>query len=132
MTASAVFKEGVLSYRVGIITGGSSGLGLGMASLFQELGAKLVLVGRDIAKLERAQSELSPLGSEVLVYASDVRSYEGAQEIAGKVLDRFGRIDVLINNAAGNFHCPFAKLSPNGWRSVVDIDLNGRSDERRV
>ncbi|MBO9356569.1 SDR family oxidoreductase [Bordetella petrii] len=125
MAASTVFKEGILSDRVTLITGGSSGLGLGMASKFQRLGANLILVGRDIAKLERAQAELAPLGKEVLIYASDVRSYEGTQEIIGKVLDRYGRIDVLINNAAGNFHCPFEKLSPNGWRSVVDIDLNG-------
>src|SRR3546814_18201761 len=85
-----------------------------MASRFQQLGANLVLVGRDIAKLERAQAELSPLGKEVLIYASDARSYEGTQEITSKVLDRFGRLGALINNAAGTFHCTFAKLSPNG------------------
>lgn len=125
MTNSSVFKDDVLHDRVAIITGGSSGLGFGMAAAYQTLGAHVVLVGRDSEKLAHAKADLEPLGHEVLAFASDVRSYEGTTAVVDQVMQKFGRIDVLINNAAGNFHRPFEQLTPNGWREVVDIDLNG-------
>lgn len=120
-----VFKDSIMSDRCVVITGGSSGIGLGMVEVFHALGAHVVLVGRDPEKLESAMDQVDPGRTRLRGYASDVRSYESTQSVIGKVVDEFGRIDVLINNAAGNFHCPFEKMTPNGWRSVVDIDLNG-------
>ena len=120
-----VFRPDVLEDRCAIITGGSSGIGLGIAEVFHTLGAHVVLVGRDATKLEQAAGTLTKGPGKVRTFSSDVRSYEGTQNVVNAVVEEFGRIDVLINNAAGNFFCPFEKLSPNGWKAVVDIDLNG-------
>lgn len=120
-----VFRDGLMDGRCVMITGGSSGIGLGMVEVFHALGAHVVLVGRDREKLDKAMSGIDPQRTRLRGFSSDVRSYESTQSVVESVVAEFGRIDVLINNAAGNFHCPFEKLSPNGWRSVVDIDLNG-------
>lgn len=123
--ARLVFRENLLAGRTAIITGGSSGIGLGIAEVFGLLGANLVLVGRDAAKLEDASRTLAPTGAPILAISSDVRDYAATQSVVEQTLARFGTLDVLVNNAAGNFHCPFEELSPNGWRAVIDIDLNG-------
>lgn len=120
-----VFRDGLLAGRTAIVTGGSSGIGLGIAEVFGMLGANLVIVGRNAEKLEAARQALAPTGAQILAVSSDVRDYAATQQVVDKTLERFGAIDILVNNAAGNFHCPFDKLSPNGWRAVVDIDLNG-------
>lgn len=120
-----VFRHDVLSGRTAVITGGSSGIGLGIAEVFGMLGANLVLVGRQTDKLEEARQSLLSTGAQVLALSSDVRDYTATQDVVQQTIARFGGIDVLVNNAAGNFHCPFEKLTPNGWRAVIDIDLNG-------
>lgn len=123
--AELVFRDGLLKGRSAIITGGSSGIGFGIAETFGALGANLIIVGRNEEKLEAARVELAKNGTEVLAISADVRDYAAVQGVVQQTMDRFGSLDVLINNAAGNFHCPFEQLSPNGWRAVVDIDLNG-------
>ena len=123
--ARLVFRDNLLAGRTAIITGGSSGIGLGIAEVFGMLGANLVLVGRQTDKLEEAGKLLAGTGAQVLALSSDVRDYAATQEVIRSTLERFGGLDVLVNNAAGNFHCPFEALTPNGWRAVVDIDLNG-------
>lgn len=120
-----VFRDGLLRGRTVIVTGGSSGIGFGIAETFGKLGANLAIVGRDAEKLEAARAQLAQTGADVLAISSDVRNYEATQSVVQQTVERFGALDVLINNAAGNFHCPFEKLSPNGWKAVVDIDLNG-------
>lgn len=111
--------------RCVLITGGSSGIGLGMVQVFHALGAHVALVGRDPHKLDAAMDTVEPARRRLRGFAADVRSYEATQAVVARLVEEFGRIDVLVNNAAGNFHCPFEQLSPNGWRAVVDIDLNG-------
>jgi peroxisomal 2,4-dienoyl-CoA reductase len=120
-----VFREGLMKERCVVITGGSSGIGLGMVEVFHALGAHVVMVGRDPAKLEQAMEAVEPARTRLRGFSSDVRHYDATKAVLEQVVQEFGRIDVLINNAAGNFHCPFEALSPNGWRAVVDIDLNG-------
>ena len=120
-----VLNPSTLKGRTAIVTGGSSGIGLGIAQVFGLLGAKLVIVGRKADKLDEARSLLAETDAEILTIASDVRSYEAATDVMSRTIERFGAIDILVNNAAGNFHCPFEKLSPNGWKAVIDIDLNG-------
>lgn len=122
-----IFRPGVLAGQVSIVTGGSSGIGLGIARVFAELGAAVVITGRQKDKLRDAQAQLSREipGARISGHATDVRDHGAVKQTYEAVLAEFGRLDVLVNNAAGNFHCPTEELSPNGWRTVIDIDLNG-------
>jgi NAD(P)-dependent dehydrogenase (short-subunit alcohol dehydrogenase family) len=111
--------------KVVIVTGGSSGMGKAMAHRFAQEGAKVVITGRNREKLENALKEF-PVGPEnTLAVQMDVRNVEDVQRTIDETVSKFGTIDYLINNAAGNFICPAEDLSPNGWKSVIDIVLNG-------
>lgn len=108
-----------------IITGGSSGMGFYMAKHFTENGANVVITGRDMERLNEAVTKIPQNEGRVEVFQMDVREPEHAKAMVQFAHDRFGRIDGLVNNAAGNFIVHAEKLSPNGWRSVIDIVLNG-------
>ncbi|QPC46173.1 2,4-dienoyl-CoA reductase [Mangrovibacillus cuniculi] len=108
--------------KVVIITGGSSGMGLGMAKEFAEKGAKVVITGRDEERLEKAKESIN---GEVLTITMDVRNPEDIEYTVNKTVETYGTIDYLVNNAAGNFLCHAEKLSVNGWNAVIDIVLNG-------
>ncbi|WP_442599312.1 2,4-dienoyl-CoA reductase [Neobacillus sp. D3-1R] len=111
--------------KVAIITGGSSGMGKYMAKEFVEKGAKVVITGRSIEKLEMAKNEIESVAGHVLPISMDVRNIEDVRKMVNETVQTFGTIDFLVNNAAGNFICPAEKLSVNGWNSVIDIVLNG-------
>lgn len=112
--------------RVAIITGGSSGMGKYMAKQFFQEGGKVAITGRNLERLEQAKKEIESQGNgEILTIAMDVRNPEDVERMVKETDQTFGRIDVLVNNAAGNFICPAEKLSVNGWKAVVDIVLNG-------
>lgn len=107
-----------------IITGGSSGMGKYMAKKFLEEGNQVVITGRDLDKLKAVKEEFKDLGS-LDIFQMDVREPEHAKALVAFTVDRFGSVDGLVNNAAGNFIVPAEKLSPNGWKAVIDIVLNG-------
>lgn len=111
--------------QVVIITGGSSGMGKAMAKNFLEKGAHVVITGRNVERLEEARQSLERYGGKVLPIQMDVRDPEKVQLMVDETVKTFGRIDHLINNAAGNFICPAEDLSINGWNAVIDIVLNG-------
>ncbi|WP_226036594.1 2,4-dienoyl-CoA reductase [Aquibacillus saliphilus] len=113
--------------KVVIVTGGSSGMGKYMAERFARAGAKVVITGRNQERLDLAATEINKKEpeSEVLKIQMDVREIEHVRHMVSKTLKQFGRIDHLVNNAAGNFICPAEKLSANGWNSVINIVLNG-------
>lgn len=111
--------------QVVIITGGSSGMGKAMAKNFLEKGAHVVITGRNVERLEEARQSLERYGGKVLPIQMDVRDPEKVQLMVDETIKTFGRIDHLINNAAGNFICPAEDLSINGWNAVIDIVLNG-------
>jgi NAD(P)-dependent dehydrogenase (short-subunit alcohol dehydrogenase family) len=111
--------------QVVIITGGSSGMGKAMAKNFLEKGAHVVITGRNVERLEEARQSLEQYGGKVLPIQMDVRDPEKVQLMVDETVKTFGRIDHLINNAAGNFICPAEDLSINGWNAVIDIVLNG-------
>ncbi|WP_409294543.1 2,4-dienoyl-CoA reductase [Peribacillus sp. SCS-26] len=111
--------------KVIIITGGSSGMGKFMAKRFADSGANVVITGRNPERLEQTKSEIETGEGRILTIQMDVREVEHVRHMVGKTLETFGTIDFLVNNAAGNFICPAEKLSPNGWKSVIDIVLNG-------
>lgn len=108
-----------------IVTGGSSGMGKAMAARFCQDGAQVVIVGRDADRLEAAKQEIEIADGQVLTVQMDVRHPEQVEAMVQKTVETFGKIDALVNNAAGNFVVPAEKLSHNGWHAVVDIVLNG-------
>ncbi|MFX3624066.1 MAG: 2,4-dienoyl-CoA reductase [Ectobacillus sp.] len=111
--------------KVIIITGGSSGMGKGMAKRFANEGAYVVITGRTLEKLEETKREIEQFENQVLVVQMDVRQPEHIERMVEMADKAFGRIDFLINNAAGNFICAAEDLSINGWNSVINIVLNG-------
>ncbi|HZG70549.1 MAG TPA: 2,4-dienoyl-CoA reductase [Chondromyces sp.] len=111
--------------QVIIITGGSGGLGKAMAMNFIQKGANVVITGRNAEKLEEAREEMESHEGQVLPITMDVREPEQVQMMVEETVKTFGKINHLINNAAGNFICPAEDLSHNGWKAVIDIVLNG-------
>ena len=111
------------------VTGGGSGINLGVARNFAALGANLAICGRTQEKLDTAAVELRAInrhaGGKVLPVAADVRDYAALESAFARTRDELGAIDVLVSGAAGNFLCPAEGLSPNGFKTVVDIDLQG-------
>jgi NAD(P)-dependent dehydrogenase (short-subunit alcohol dehydrogenase family) len=120
MFAPDLFKD-----RVAVITGGGTGLGLAVAKRLGGLGARVTIASRNSENLERGSAELRHAGLDPLCVQLDVRIPEQVDEMVQRVLRHFGRIDVLVNNAAGNFICRAEDLSPNGWNAVINIVLNG-------
>ncbi|MBS4172322.1 2,4-dienoyl-CoA reductase [Bacillus sp. FJAT-49736] len=111
--------------KVVIITGGSSGMGKYMAQKFAQDGASVVITGRNIERLQTVKQELEKINPNILTVQMDVRNHEDVVRMVEEANARFGKIDYLVNNAAGNFICPAEKLSINGWNSVINIVLNG-------
>ena len=124
MTES-IFRAGLLKGRVAVVTGGGSGINLGIAERFAEHGAKVVLVGRTQEKLDAAVKGIEAKGGVALGLSADVRDYARLAEVMQQTHDRFGEIDLLLCGAAGNFPAPAIGISANGFKSVVDIDLLG-------
>ena len=107
------------------VTGGGTGLGKAIATEFARLGANLVIASRKPEHLEAGQEAIEAVGAEVLVLGCDIRQPEQIAEAFDAAAERFGLPNVLINNAAANFPVPSEDMSPNAWRTVVDITLNG-------
>lgn len=114
-----------LKDRVVLVTGGGTGLGRSMAMACASRGAQVIISGRRKEVLDDAKAQISQFGTEILPITCDVRVPEQVQQMTDLAIAKFGKIDALINNAAGNFICPAEKLSVNGWNSVVNIVLNG-------
>lgn len=124
-TAPSVFRDYLLQGQVALVTGGGSGIGLGISELLASLGAHVVIASRKPEHFEAARERLAATGASVSSIALDVRDQERVQQVVREVADTHGRIDLLVNNAAGNFYAPSATLSPNAWKAVVEIDLYG-------
>ena len=120
-----MFQDGLLKDKTIIITGGGTGLGKSMSRRFGELGANIVISGRRAEVLEETAQEFSDLGINVLTCPGDVRKLEDVELMTKQTIDKFGRIDNLLNNAAGNFISPTEMLSPNAFKAVIDIVLMG-------
>lgn len=114
-----------LQGRAAIITGGGTGIGRAIAHEYARLGAKLILASRSMEHLEPTVEELRKSGGTAVAIQTDVRVPEQVDRLCDEALRQFGSLDILVNNAAGNFICPAEKLSPNGWNAVVNIVLNG-------
>ena len=120
-----MLAENSLQGKVAIVTGGGTGIGLAIAKRFGALGATLVIGSRNARNLERGSADLRLAGYDSLAVQIDVRKIDQVDEMVHRVLHHYGRIDILINNAAGNFVCRAEELSPNGWDAVIGTVLNG-------
>jgi len=123
--ATSVFLPGLFDGQVALITGGGSGIGRGIADLLAALGAHVVLASRKLERVQGAATEIIAAGGKASAIAVDVREQERVKQMVADVHDTHGRIDLLVNNAAGNFYAPSESLSANAWKSVIEIDLNG-------
>jgi len=124
-TASGAGPRQDFAGKVAIVTGGGTGFGRSIALNLASRGAKLVLASRNPDHLDAVAAEITALGAEVLTVPLDVRDPSKVEDMVRQAVERFGRIDVLVNNAAGNFAIPAEKLTPNGWNAVIGIVLNG-------
>jgi NAD(P)-dependent dehydrogenase (short-subunit alcohol dehydrogenase family) len=120
-----MFEPDMLADRVALITGGGSGLGLAMARRFAELGARVAIVGRSEERLRAAAPEIDPGGDRVMTAPADVRDPGAAARAVARVAERFGGVDILVNNAAGNFLAATEELSANAFDAVVKTVLYG-------
>ncbi len=121
-----MLKEGSLKNQVIVVTGGGSGLGKAMSTYFLELGAHIVITSRNIEKLNNAKIELEEkTGGKVLAVQCDVRNYNEVEVVLAETLKEFGKVDGLLNNAAGNFISPTERLSANAFDTIIDIVLKG-------
>jgi NAD(P)-dependent dehydrogenase (short-subunit alcohol dehydrogenase family) len=123
------FPRDLFRGKTVFVTGGGSGINLGIARNFAVLGAHVAICGRTQAKLDAAALELRQLNAhasgKVLPVAADVRDYAALESAFKRTAAEVGTIDVLVSGAAGNFVCPAEGLSPNGFKTVIDIDLQG-------
>jgi len=121
-----MLRDDALSGKTIVVTGGGSGLGKAMTQYFLELGAKVAITSRNLDKLQTTADELSSLtGGECFAVSCDVREYDQVVEMHEKVVEKLGSIDVLLNNAAGNFISPTENLSANAFDTIIDIVLKG-------
>ena len=121
-----MLRDDALKGKVIVVTGGGSGLGKAMTQYFLELGAKVAITSRDLEKLKNTAKELeAATGGSCLPIQCDVRHYEEVENMLQEVLKAFGKVDVLLNNAAGNFISPTERLSANAFDTVIDIVLKG-------
>jgi len=114
-----------LSGRVAVVTGGSIGLGRQMAAALSEAGAKLVLCARNKERCDLAASELQKTGADVLSLGCDVKKPESVQAVVDQAVERFGRIDILINNAGTSWGAPVEEMKLEQWNKVLETNITG-------
>ncbi len=121
-----MLKEGSLKGSTILVTGGGSGLGKAMSKYFLQLGANVIICSRNLQKIEKAVEELkAETGGNIVGYACDVRNYDEVENVIKQGVAKYGQINGLVNNAAGNFISPTERLSHRAFDSVVDIVLRG-------
>lgn len=121
-----MLKDDALKGKTIVVTGGGTGLGKAMGTYFLKLGANLVITSRKLEVLQKTADEMAAeTGGQVLAVQCDVRDYEQVENVLAKTLEKFGKVDGLLNNAAGNFISPTERLSANAFSSIIDIVLKG-------
>ncbi len=120
-----VYRDGLFEGRVVLITGGAGGIGTAMATLFGRLGATIVACGRTEASLDRLAADLDGIGVPVDTRAMTIRDPDQVADLVDEVWARHGGLDVLVNNAGGQFSSPAVDITPKGWAAVVETNLYG-------
>ncbi|SDP60740.1 NAD(P)-dependent dehydrogenase, short-chain alcohol dehydrogenase family [Mucilaginibacter sp. OK268] len=123
---TGMLRDDALKGKTIIVTGGGTGLGKAMGTYFLKLGANLVITSRKLDVLQKTAAEMeTETGGKVLAITCDVRNYDDVQKMLEQSIATFGRVDALLNNAAGNFISPTERLSANAFSAVIDIVLKG-------
>jgi citronellol/citronellal dehydrogenase len=126
---SRIFADGLLDGQVALVTGGGTGLGKAAARELHACGATVAIAGRRPEVLEEAAGQI---GERCTTIPGDVRSVAGAAAIVDAVLDRHGRLDLLVNNAGGQYFAPAEAIEPKGWRAVFDLNVGGTLNMSRA
>ncbi len=121
----SIFSSDLFSDQVALVTGGGTGIGRTIAHELASLGAIVVVAARRMEQLSTTVAEITASGGRATALQLDIRDAEAVDAAMAAVLDRHGRLDLLVNNAGGQFPSPAERISPNGWRTVVDLNLNG-------
>ncbi len=126
MAVQGALQQDALKGKTVVVTGGGTGLGKAMSVYFSELGANVVITSRKLDVLEETAKEIqAKTGNTVLPVACDIRNTEEIKLVREKAIEIFGQVDVLVNNAAGNFISPTERLSANAFSTIIDIVLKG-------
>ncbi|MFN2392409.1 MAG: SDR family oxidoreductase [Pyrinomonadaceae bacterium] len=120
-----IFAENILQNKVVFVTGGGTGITGGVARALTEMGAKVSITSRKQENLESMANTIRENGGECFAVAADVRDFAAVENAINKTIEQFGKIDIVVNGAAGNFLCEAKELSSNGFGTVVDIDTKG-------
>ncbi|HKR15703.1 MAG TPA: SDR family oxidoreductase [Pyrinomonadaceae bacterium] len=123
--SESIFAKDILNGRVAFVTGGGTGITGGVARALAEAGAAVALVSRSMDHLQPAADAINQNGGKAIAVAADVRQPEAVEQAVAATIEQLGKIDIVVNGAAGNFLCNAEQLSPNGFGTVVDIDLKG-------
>lgn len=119
------YRSDLLAGKNVFITGGGTGINYGIAEACAKHGANLAIMGRRKEVLDQAVESLAEFGGKIVVHQGDVRDPENCESAIEYAVDQLGGLDALVNGAAGNFLCPPEMLSPNAFKTVIDIDLQG-------
>ena len=123
--SDSIFVKNILADHVAFVTGGGTGITGGVARALAESGARVALVSRKLEHLEPAAELIRKGGGEAMAVAADVRNMDEVERAVAATVEKFGKLDLVVNGAAGNFLCAAEELSSNGFGTVVDIDLKG-------
>ena len=129
---SSVFRENTMEDRVAFVTGGGTGIGKEIARTLGQHGARIAIASRKQENLDATCREFEAEGLACISFVCDVRRPDEVEQAVAGVLAHYGRLDVVINNAAGNFPAPLAGISHNGFKAIVDIDLMGTYNVSRA
>ncbi|MFO1190768.1 MAG: SDR family oxidoreductase [Rhodoferax sp.] len=125
MPYRSAFAPGLMAGRVALVTGGGSGIGRCTAHELAALGARVALVGRKPDKLQAVQAEIAQDGGSASMHVCDIRQEDAVRQTVVDVLAAHGRLDMLVNNAGGQYITPLAQTSAKGWQAVIDTNLTG-------
>jgi NAD(P)-dependent dehydrogenase (short-subunit alcohol dehydrogenase family) len=120
-----IFADGILHDQVVLVTGGGTGIGRSIALSMAAYGAHVVLASRKLENLQAVAAQIEQQGPRALPVRTDIRRVEQVEALVQAALDTFGRIDILVNNAAGSFLAAARQITPNGWSTIIDTTLNG-------
>jgi citronellol/citronellal dehydrogenase len=123
-TYSSPLRPDANAGRVALVTGGGTGIGRATAHEFAGSGARVAICGRREEPLARVRAEIESAGGECLAVAADLREPDGVERVVGTALERFGTLDVLVNNAGGQFTAPAEEISEGGWRAVERVTVD--------